>query len=134
MNEPKTREVSLDERDLEEHFTRGSGKGGQHRNVTDSAVRLKHKPTGLQVKLDGGRSQAANRQTAREVLTAKLLAAQGSDGRNDNRKLQVGSGMRGDKVRTVATQRDQVTDHRTGRTTTAKRYLRGNIKDLALGG
>lgn len=136
LTEPKEHEVVIDPRDLEESFTRGSGKGGQHRNKTDTAVLLKHRPSGIQVKVDGGRSQHINRQTALQVLRARLKEAgdtRATKGRNARRRRQVGSGMRGDKIRTVAVQRDQVTDHQTGRSTSVKRYLRGNLADLVRG-
>lgn len=133
LDEPTEDELQIDPRDLEESFTRGSGKGGQHRNKTDTCVILKHLPTGLIVRIDGGRSQHINRQTALGVLRARLRAAErerSTAGRNDNRRSQVGSGMRGDKVRTIALQRDSVIDHQTGKTMTAKAYLRGNLREL----
>lgn len=122
--------------DLSESFTRGSGAGGQHRNKTDTCVLLTHKPSGITVRVDGGRSQWINRQTALQVLRARLKEAgdaRATQGRNDRRRRQVGSGMRGDKVRTIAVQRDQVTDHQTGRSTSVKRYMRGNLGDLMRG-
>lgn len=133
LDEPQEHEVHINPADLDESFTRGSGAGGQHRNKTDTAVVLLHRPSGIQVRVDGGRSQWLNRQAALGVLRARLKAA-GQDAatskRNSKRKLQVGSGMRGDKIRTVAVQRDQVTDHQTGKTTSAKKYLRGHLKPL----
>jgi len=133
LEEPKAHEVQIDPRDLEESFTRGSGKGGQHRNKTDTCVVLKHLPTDIRVRVDGGRSQHVNRETALGVLRARLKetgSERASKDRNARRRRQVGSGMRADKVRTVALQRDTVTDHRTGRTTSAKAYLRGRLSDL----
>lgn len=130
---PEEREFQIDPRDLDEVFTRGSGKGGQHRNKTDTCVVLKHLPTGITVRVDGGRSQHVNRQTALEVMRARLKSQvddRATRGRNRDRRRQVGSGMRGDKVRTVAIQRDTVTDHRTGKTMKAKQYLRGNLRPL----
>ncbi len=113
---------------------RGSGAGGQHRNKTDTAVILKHGPSGIAVRVDGGRSQHMNRLTALSVLRAKLKAqadlAQ-SDGRKRNRRQQVGSGMRGDKRRTIAVQRNSVTDHVTGRSISFKDFSRGRLADLA---
>lgn len=133
LEQPKAHELRIDPRDLEESFTRGSGKGGQHRNKTDTCVILKHLPTGIQVRVDGGRSQHVNRETALDVLRARLKGAgttKAIKDRNARRRRQVGSGMRSDKVRTVALQRDSVTDHQTGRSTSAKRYLRGNLREL----
>ena len=133
LEEPSEHELHIDPRDLDESFTRGSGKGGQHRNKTDTCVVLRHRPSGISVRVDGGRSQHVNRQTAMGVLRARLKAEQdgrATEGRNASRRRQVGSGMRGDKVRTVAVQRDSVTDHNTGRSTKAKSYLRGRLRDL----
>jgi len=133
LEEPSEHEVRIDPRDLEEQFTRGSGKGGQHRNKTDTCVILKHKPSGIQVRVDGGRSQADNRLSALGILRARLKAAgttKKTKERNAKRRRQVGTGMRGDKVRTIAMQRDTVTDHNTGKTMRAKHYLRGNLSDL----
>jgi len=134
LNEPREHEVHIEPRDLDEKFTRGSGPGGQHRNKTDTCVILTHKPSGITVRVDGGRSQTINRQTALSVLRAKLQAA-GSEAqvrqRNTRRRQQLGSGMRGDKRRTVALQRDSVIDHERGRSMSAKRYLKGYVNELA---
>lgn len=133
LEEPKEHEVHIDPGDLEESFTRGSGKGGQHRNKTDTCVILTHKPTNIMVRVDGGRSQYINRQAALGVLRARLKAAGSSrktKERNAKRRRQVGSGMRGCKRRTIAIQRDTVTDHNTGKTMRAKQYLRGNLNEL----
>lgn len=133
LDEPTPAELHIDPKDLDESFTRGSGAGGQHRNVTDSAVVLVHKPTGVRVRIDGGRSQHTNRQTALTVLRARLLEQQLSAENSQQaatRKQQVGSGMRGDKIRTVQMRRGKVTDHRTGKKTSLKRYLRGYLEDL----
>jgi len=133
LEEPSEHEVKIDPRDLEESFTRGSGAGGQHRNKTDTCVLLTHKPSGITVRVDGGRSQHINRQTALGVLRARLKAA-GDErltrDRNAKRKDQVGRGARGDKVRTIAIQRDTVHDHNTDKTMKAKQYLRGHLNLL----
>jgi peptide chain release factor 1 len=133
LAEPSEHELRIDPRDLEESFTRGTGKGGQHRNKTDTVVVLRHIPTDTVVRVDGGRSQYLNRQTALGLLRARIRAAATSAAtaeRNAARKGQVGCGARGDKVRTIAIQRDQVTDHRTGKSMSAGRYLRGHLRDL----
>jgi peptide chain release factor 1 len=133
LREPTSAEVRLDDRDLEFKACRGSGAGGQHRNTTDSAVQVTHKPTGIQVRVESERSQHQNKELAKALLRARLLEAEHhrlSTTRNGKRKSQVGSGMRGDKRRTVALQRDQVTDHITGKQVSAKQYLRGQVEDL----
>lgn len=135
LQEPAAHEEAfeLDPRDLEETFTRGSGPGGQHRNTSDTAVVLRHRPTGIRVRIERGRTRPVNQRTARAVLRARLAAMQRDEAsatQNSARREQVGSGMRGDKIRTVAEQRDRVTCHRTGRSTSLRRYLRGDFSDL----
>lgn len=129
LPEPPDTVVRLDERDLDESTMRGSGAGGQHRNKTDSAVRLVHRPTGIVVRAESERDQSQNRRTARAVLRAKLWELERSrvtGARAADRRAQVGSGMRGDKRRTIRTQDDQVNDHVTGRTWRYKAYVRGD--------
>lgn len=132
--EPATEaEVELRPEDLDENFTRGSGAGGQHRNKTSTAVHLRHVPTGLWVRVDGGRSQSINRQTALALLRARLLSerrAAADAERKATRKAQAGSGMRGDKIRTVQVQGDTVVDHRRGTRMTYRRYARGHLDEL----
>lgn len=133
LSEGQESRIALDPKDLEEQFVRGSGPGGQHRNKTSSAVHLKHIPTGVKVFVDDGRSQKSARETARQLLRSKLQQVQDADrtsSRNQTRKTQVGSGMRGDKVRTIQTQNDSVVDHRTGKRITYKSYSRGKFKGL----
>jgi len=125
--------VRIDPADVEFKTCRGSGAGGQHRNVTDSAVQAKHLPTGLTVRCENERSQHQNKAQAMAILQARLGAhaeAQAGAARSQNRKKQVGSGMRGDKRRTVRVQADQVVDHKTGRRMTVKRYMRGEVEGL----
>lgn len=128
LDEPTEHEVYLDPRDLDISYCRGSGAGGQHRNVTDSAVVIRHIPTGVTVRSEGERSQHANKAAAFAVLRARLRQAERSRKaaeREQDRKVQVGSGERGDKRRTIAVQRGTVEDHETGRTWRYKDYERG---------
>jgi len=130
---PTEAEVRVEARDLKWSIARGSGAGGQHRNVTASAVQVVHVPTGIMAKSESERSQHQNKRTALALLRARLLEAEekkSSSSRNRTRKSQVGSGMRGDKIRTVALQRNQVTDHRTGKRMPANLYMQGRIDKL----
>ena len=133
LEEPTEAQIRLDIRDLDIRTCRGSGAGGQHRNKTESAVQVTHKPTGVQVRCEGERSQHQNRDEALRLLRAKLLEHERNvkkSSRNHDRRTQVGTGMRGDKIRTIAVQRDQVTDHRTGKQITVKSFMRGDLDGL----
>lgn len=128
LPEPTNTQVVLREDDLEFTACRGSGAGGQHRNVTDSAVQLTHRPSGLTVRCESERSQHQNKETARGLLRARLWELeQGrlAGARAQDRRQQVGSGMRGDKRRTIRAQDGQVVDHVTGRSWRFKDYVRG---------
>jgi peptide chain release factor 1 len=130
LEEPTEYELQIDPKDLEIKTTRGSGAGGQHRNKTDTCVIVTHLPSGLQVRVDGGRSQHLNRESALRLLRARLQAqgqAQLSNQRKSKRRDQVGSGMRGCKRRTIAIQRDSVVDHISGRSISYKDYSRGRL-------
>lgn len=129
LPEPVATAIALPARDLEWSACRASGAGGQHLQKTDSAVQLRHLPTGLTVRCEGQRSQHQNREVALATLRARLAAAaaaaQDRD-RGDARRRQVGSGMRGDKRRTVRAQDGTVLDHLTGRTWRLRDYERGD--------
>ena len=128
LPEPTEAQVTLHERDLEWSACRGSGAGGQHRNVTASAFQVKHVPTGIMVRCESERSQHLNKATALATLRARIWEQQQNavdEERASNRKKQVGSGMRGDKRRTIRTQDGSVTDHVTGQTWRYKDYIRG---------
>lgn len=128
LPEPSEAQVHIDERELEIRTCRGSGAGGQHRNKTESAVQITHRPSGVTVRCESERSQQQNRATAMAVLRAKLLEHRqhaATAARASDRRSQVGSGQRGDKRRTIRVPDGQVVDHVTGRTWRLKEYLRG---------
>lgn len=128
LPEPPAAEVKLLEKDLSWSMCRGTGSGGQKRNKTESTVVLKHLPTGIQVRCETTRSQLKNRELALLLLRARLWESEQSrlwQARDAERKQQQGSGMRGDKRRTIRCQDGQVTDHLTGRKWELKAYLRG---------
>jgi peptide chain release factor 1 len=134
LREPTPTEVEVRDVDLEWSTCRGSGAGGQHRNKTESAVIVKHRPSGVSVRCESERSQHQNRATALGLLRARLLAAREAaelGAYNAGRREQVGSGMRGDKRRTVQMQNGVVVDHVRERRTETRGYLRGDLDWLA---
>ncbi|XP_028158749.1 peptide chain release factor 1-like, mitochondrial [Ostrinia furnacalis] len=130
LPQPTEIELNIPERDITIETKRASGAGGQHVNTTDSAVRLIHVPTGTVVECQEGRSQIKNKEIAMQKLRTVLLQKQVEEQTSktqQQRKSQVGSGNRNEKIRTYNYPQDRVTEHRDGGSTlhSLKTFMEG---------
>jgi peptide chain release factor 1 len=127
-------DVEVDPNDLQIDVYRSSGPGGQSVNTTDSAVRITHKPTGLVVSMQDEKSQLQNREKAMRVLRARLLEREIAEQQAkiaSERRAQVGTGERSEKIRTYNFPQDRVTDHRVKLTESGvDRILGGELDDF----
>ncbi|UCE02372.1 MAG: peptide chain release factor 1 [Candidatus Latescibacterota bacterium] len=127
-------EVQINPADLEIETMRAGGPGGQHVNTSDSAVRIVHRPTGIEVRCQDERSQLKNKDKAMKILRSRLYErqrAEQQEKRADERRSQIGSAERSEKVRTYNFPQSRLTDHRIGLTVhNLSEILDGDIDDV----
>jgi len=127
-------DVTIEDKDLRIDVFRSGGPGGQSVNTTDSAVRVTHLPTGLEVKCQDQKSQLQNKIKALEILRSRLLdrmVAEQEAARARERRAQVGTGDRSQKIRTYNFPQNRVTDHRIHYTAhDLSEVMNGKLDDL----
>ncbi|MBE6616749.1 MAG: peptide chain release factor 1 [Ruminococcaceae bacterium] len=127
-------EIEINQNDLEIETIKSSGAGGQHVNKTESAIRMIHKPTGIVIECQDERSQFKNRDKAMKLLRAKLFDMKTREQNEkiaSERRSQVGTGDRSERIRTYNYPQGRITDHRIGFTVySLESFINGNIEGM----
>ncbi len=134
LPEAEDAQVEINDKDLKIDTYRSSGAGGQHVNKTESAIRITHLPTGIVVECQDERSQIKNREKAMRVLKSRLYdfyQSQMDKEYAENRKAQVGTGDRSERIRTYNYPQGRVSDHRIGMTLySLTQFLDGDMEEM----
>ena len=133
LPEPEEVEIDLDPEDLKIDTFRASGPGGQKVNKTSSAVRMTHLPTGLVVSCQDEKSQHKNRSKALKIMKSRLFELEQKkkqQERSDQRRTQIGSGDRSERVRTYNFPQNRVTDHRIKKNFSLQTVIAGDLADV----
>ena len=134
MPEAEDLEIIIEDKDLRIDVFRSSGPGGQSVNTTDSAVRITHLPSGIVVSQQDEKSQHKNRDKAMKIMLARLYELEREkihNERSEDRKSQVGSGDRSERIRTYNFSQNRVTDHRIDLTLyNLPSFIEGEIEEI----